>query len=80
MTNHETQVHFEMLADAGRQGGLDKYDDVIIKQHPGYPLKKFLTDFNPPFSYSVVDEKSEYPFGPGWTWSIALTLREFLWR
>ena len=56
MTNHETQVHFEMLADAGRQGGLDKYDEVIIKQHPGYPLKNFLTDFNPPFSFSVVDE------------------------
>ena len=56
MTNHETQVHFAMLADAGRQGGLDKYDNVIIKLHPGYPLKKFLTDFNPPFPYSLVDE------------------------
>jgi surface carbohydrate biosynthesis protein (TIGR04326 family) len=56
MINHETTIHFAMLAEAWRQGGLDKYDEIIFKQHPGYPLKKFLTDFELPFSYSMVDE------------------------
>jgi surface carbohydrate biosynthesis protein (TIGR04326 family) len=55
MINHESPIHFAMLADAWRQGGLDKYDEIIIKQHPGYPLKKFLTDIELPFSYSMVD-------------------------
>tara|TARA_Y100001936_G_scaffold23825_1_gene21559 strand:- start:3038 stop:4924 length:1887 start_codon:yes stop_codon:yes gene_type:complete len=56
MTNHETKVHFNMLVLASKLGGLDKYQKVILKQHPGYPLDEFLEDFDLPFTYSITKE------------------------
>lgn len=56
MTNQETPVHFEMLAEAAQKGGLEKYAEVIVKPHPAFPLDDFLKNYDPPFSYTLSTE------------------------
>lgn len=59
MTNQETPAHFEMLAEAAKKGGLEKYAEIIFKPHPAFPIDDFLKKYNPPFSYSISTESMD---------------------
>ena len=43
-----------LLKQAEEKGGLEKYDEVWIKPHPGLTLDFLLKDFKPKFKFNIV--------------------------
>jgi surface carbohydrate biosynthesis protein (TIGR04326 family) len=42
------------LQEASQEGGLGKYENILIKPHPGLALDSTLVKLNPDFDYEVV--------------------------
>jgi surface carbohydrate biosynthesis protein (TIGR04326 family) len=50
----EARFQIEILSQADKQGGLEEYDQVWIKPHPGLTLDPILKDLNPNFKFIIV--------------------------
>jgi surface carbohydrate biosynthesis protein (TIGR04326 family) len=49
----EARFQIELLKQADEQGGLEKYDQVWIKPHPGLALDSILKDLKPNFKFTL---------------------------
>jgi surface carbohydrate biosynthesis protein (TIGR04326 family) len=49
----EARFQIELLKQADEQGGLEKYDQVWIKPHPGLALDPILKDLKPNFKFTT---------------------------
>jgi len=52
----EARVQIQLLKLAYKNGGLNKYDEVWIKPHPGLTLDPILDDLKPEFKFSLVNQ------------------------
>ena len=50
----EARFQIQLLRQVHEQGGLDKYDQVWIKPHPGLTLDPILKDLKPNFQFTIV--------------------------
>jgi surface carbohydrate biosynthesis protein (TIGR04326 family) len=50
----EARFQIQLLRQAYEQGGLEKYDQVWIKPHPGLTLDPILKDLKPNFKFTIV--------------------------
>jgi surface carbohydrate biosynthesis protein (TIGR04326 family) len=50
----EARFQIQLLEQADEQGGLEKYDQVWIKPHPGLTLDPILKDLKPNFKFTIV--------------------------
>jgi surface carbohydrate biosynthesis protein (TIGR04326 family) len=50
----EARFQIQLLEQANKQRGLEKYDQVWIKPHPGLTLDPILKDLKPDFKFTVV--------------------------
>ncbi len=51
----EARFQVQLLKQACEQGGLEKYDQVWIKPHPGLTLDPILKDLKPNFNFTIVN-------------------------
>jgi surface carbohydrate biosynthesis protein (TIGR04326 family) len=49
----EARFQIQLLVQADEQGGLEKYDQVWIKPHPGLTLDPILKDLKPNFKFTI---------------------------
>jgi surface carbohydrate biosynthesis protein (TIGR04326 family) len=52
----ETRFQIQLLRQADEQGGLEKYDHVWIKPHPGLALDPILKDLKPNFKFTIATQ------------------------
>ena len=50
----EARFQIQLLEQADEQGGLEQYDQVWIKPHPGLTLDPILKDLKPNFKFNIV--------------------------
>ncbi|MBT5469502.1 MAG: hypothetical protein HOK41_02760 [Nitrospina sp.] len=49
----EARFQIQLLKQVDEQGGLEKYDQVLIKPHPGLALDPILKDLKPNFKFNL---------------------------
>ena len=52
--SQEAEFQLKLLQEVSQQGGLEKYENILIKPHPGLALDSTLNKLNPDFDYEVV--------------------------
>jgi surface carbohydrate biosynthesis protein (TIGR04326 family) len=52
----EARFQIELLKQADEQGGLEKYDQVWIKPHPGLAIDHLLKDLKPHFKFTLTTD------------------------
>ena len=50
----EARFQVQLLEQASKQKGLEKYDQIWIKAHPGLALDPILKDLKPNFKFTIV--------------------------